>query len=337
MAISQGSAAVAASRARPLLLAAGLIVTVGGMYYAVRGVALDDTADALANSQLWWLVPSTIVFFAVVALRSVRWWSLFDARTRPPLPAVTRALLIGYFFNNILPARAGEAARVISLHRRVGTARAESIGTAVTERIFDLLALLGILFAAYPWLPEISWLRAAALFGFAVVVGAAALTFALLRWDVRAIHFLLAPLRRIRREGFAERVEVAAVNTTRGLVAIRDPRVALTSMLLTIASWLALSLCYWILMSAFSLHLPFAAGILVTVTINLGLVLPSSPAALGVFEAATVLALKAFGVPQAEALSYALVLHVLNIVPFLIAGAALLGPAALLRRRGSRA
>ena len=35
---------------------------------------------------------------------------------RPPLREVTRALLVGYFFNNILPMRAGEAARVISLH-----------------------------------------------------------------------------------------------------------------------------------------------------------------------------------------------------------------------------
>ncbi len=86
-------------------------------------------------------------------------------------------------------------------------------------------------------------------------------------------------------------------------------------------------------MDAFTLDLPFAAAVLVTVAINLSLVLPSSPAALGVFEAATIIALNAFDVPQAEALSYALVLHLLNLVPFLIIGALLLGPAALRRRR----
>ncbi|MGI8729789.1 MAG: lysylphosphatidylglycerol synthase transmembrane domain-containing protein [Solirubrobacteraceae bacterium] len=330
-------ATVNTSRTRPLLLATGLVVTVGGMYFAVRGVALDETADALAESQLWWLVPSSLVFFVVFALRAVRWWSLFDARTRPPMPAVTQALLVGYFFNNILPARAGEAARVISLHGRAGTPRAEALGTAITERLFDVLALLAVLFAAYPWLPEISWLRAAALFGFALLVAVAAFAFALVRWDVRAIHFVLTPLRLIRREGFAERVEIAAINGTRGLVAIRDLRVALISMLLTIASWVVLSFCHWILTLAFSLDVPFVAGLLVTVTINLGLILPSSPAAIGVFEAATILALTAFDVPQAEALSYALVLHLLNIVPFLIAGGVLLGPGALLRFRRNRA
>ncbi|MDX6682825.1 MAG: glycosyltransferase 2 family protein [Solirubrobacteraceae bacterium] len=323
----------AARSARPLLLVVALVVTVGAMALAVRGVALDDAADALAASDLLWLAPSFAVFAAGVALRGLRWWALFDARRRPPLREVTRALLVGYFFNNILPARAGEAARVISLHARTRTPRAETIGTVVAERVFDVLALLAILLAAYPWLPPISWLRAAAIFGVVVVAVVGALVFVLVRYDERAIHWLLSPLRRVRRDGFAARVEAAAVNATRGLVAIRDVRIALQSMVLTIASWVVLSLSYWILMQAFSLHLPFVSGLLVTITINMGLVLPSSPAALGVFEAATVIALKAFDVARADALSYALVLHLLNLVPFLAVGALLLGPAALRRRR----
>ncbi len=319
--------------ARPLLLAVGLVVTVGAMYLALRGVALDDTADALADSNLLWLAPSLAVFAVGVWLRGLRWWALFAADGRPPLGEVTRALLVGYFFNNILPARAGEAARVISLHARTRTPRAETIGTVVAERLFDVLALLIILFAAYPWLPAISWLRAAAIFGAVVVVVLAGIVLALVRYDERAIHWLLSPLRRIRREGFAERVELAAINATRGLVAIRDPRIAARSLALTILSWVVLSFSYWILMQGFSLHVAFVAGLLVTITINMGLVLPSSPAAIGVFEAATVIALTAFDVPNSEALSYALVLHLLNLVPFLVAGAVLLGPGALRRRR----
>jgi uncharacterized protein (TIRG00374 family) len=319
--------------ARPLLLVAGLIVTVAGVVFAVRGVALDDTADALRESNLWWLVPSFFVFCAGVGLRGLRWWALFHVDQRPPLREVTRALLVGYFFNNILPMRAGEAARVISLHGRSRTSRAETVGTVVAERVFDLLALLAILFAAYPWLPELSWVRAAAIFALAVVFGVAVLVFVLIRWEDRAIHWLLSPLRRVRRDGFAERVEHAAVNATRGLVAIRDPRVAIEAMALTVASWVVLSFSYWILMHAFALELPFVAGLLVTITINMGLILPSAPAALGVFEAATVIALDTFDIPRDEALSYALVLHLLNLVPFLVAGAALLGPAALRRRR----
>ena len=317
---------------RPLLVAVSLVVTVVCMYFAVRGVALADAVDALRDSELLWLLPTVPVFALAVCLRALRWWSLFAAQQRPPLRAVSYALLIGYFFNNILPARAGEAARVIALHRRASTPKAEAVGTVVVERLFDLLALLILLFACYPWLPAISWLRAAAIFGAVVVSVLLTLAFVVVRYDERAIHWLLSPLRRVRREGVAKRLEAAAVNATRGLVALRTPRIALRGMLLTIASWATLGVSYTILTNAFALDVPLVAGMLVTVAINLSLVLPASPAALGVFEAATVIALRAFDVPHAEALSYALVLHLLNLVPFLVIGGVLLRPGALRRR-----
>lgn len=317
---------------RPLLVAAGFIITAGAIYLALRGVDIEDAGDALADSNLLWLVPASAVLAVALALRALRWWSLFDAAHRPPLRAVTRALFIGFFFNNILPVRAGELLRVIALHRRAGTPRAEGLSTVVVERLLDVLALLFLLFASYPLLPEISWLRTAALFGAVVVAAVSVIVFVIVRYDERAINWLLSPLRRLPIAGVAERLEIAAGNATRGLVAIRNPRVALEAMALTLASWIVLALSCWILFEAFSLDLPLVAGLLVLVTINLSLILPSAPAAIGVFEYATVIALKAFDVPRAEALSYGLVLHLLNLVPFIVIGVALLGPGALRRR-----
>jgi uncharacterized protein (TIRG00374 family) len=317
---------------RPLILAAGLVVTAACMYLAVRGVALDDARRALASSDLRWLAPTGVGLAVALWLRVVRWWALFDASSRPPLRAVGHAAFVGYFFNNILPVRAGEAARVIALYGKARTPRAETIGTVVIERVFDLLALLVLLFACYPLLPEISWLKAAALLGIVLVAGLVVLVVMLVRYDERAVRWLLSPLRRLPGTGASERVEHAIGNATRGLVALREPRVALRGFALTLASWVVLGFSFWILTHAFDLHLPVVAGMLVVVAINLSLVLPSSPAALGVFEAATVVALRAFDVPRAEALSYALVLHLLNLVPFLVIGAALLGPGALRRR-----
>jgi uncharacterized protein (TIRG00374 family) len=314
---------------RPLLLLAGLAVTIGCTYLAVQGVKLNDALDALRDSNLLWLAPTSVVLGLALWLRVLRWWVLFDASSRPPLRAVGHAAFVGYFFNNILPARAGEAARVFALYSRARTPRAEAIGTVVIERVFDLLALLFLLFASYPLLPAISWLKAAALFGLGVVTVLVALIFVLVRYDERAVHWLLSPLRRLPGAHTGARVETAAVNATRGLVALREPRVALRGMALTIASWVMLAFSFWILMAGFDLGLPPVAGMLVVVAINLSLVLPSSPAALGVFEAATVVALRAFDVPQAEALSYALVLHLLNFVPFLLIGVVQLGPGAL--------
>jgi uncharacterized membrane protein YbhN (UPF0104 family) len=69
------------------------------------------------------------------------------------------------------------------------------------------------------------------------------------------------------------------------------------------------------------------------VATNLVLVIPSGPAAVGVFEAATLVALGAFGVDRSSALSYAIVVHALSVVPFIVVGYAVLHHHATLVRR----
>ena len=63
---------------------------------------------------------------------------------------------------------------------------------------------------------------------------------------------------------------------------------------------------------------------LVQVAIGLGMILPSAPAAVGVFEGATLIALRAYDLPHSTALPYALVLHLVNFIPFVLTGALLL-------------
>jgi len=81
-----------------------------------------------------------------------------------------------------------------------------------------------------------------------------------------------------------------------------------------------LALSVWLLLLGTELDADFGTALLILVATNLVLVLPSSPAALGAFEAAVVVALAAYGVARAEALSFALLLHALNLFPYLAFG-----------------
>jgi uncharacterized membrane protein YbhN (UPF0104 family) len=92
----------------------------------------------------------------------------------------------------------------------------------------------------------------------------------------------------------------------------------------TTLSWVVLGVGFWLVMEACQLSLSPFAGLLVVIGIGLAMILPSSPAALGVFEGATVVVLSAYGVSDSEALSYAFVLHALNILPLFVFAAALL-------------
>jgi uncharacterized membrane protein YbhN (UPF0104 family) len=82
----------------------------------------------------------------------------------------------------------------------------------------------------------------------------------------------------------------------------------------------------------------FEAGLLVVVATNLAMILPSGPAGVGVFEAATIVALATFGVDRTAALAHGIVVHPLNALPFIPAGyVALRYNAAAVRDRTSRA
>jgi hypothetical protein len=67
----------------------------------------------------------------------------------------------GQFFNIILPARAGEIARIVALHRSTRTSRAEIASTVVVERMFDVLALPHSSSSSRPG-SHVTWLHAAA-------------------------------------------------------------------------------------------------------------------------------------------------------------------------------
>jgi glycosyltransferase 2 family protein len=212
---------------------------------------------------------------------------------------------------------------VLALNRRAGTSIAEASATVVLERAYDILCLLLLLFVATPWLPSISWLRAAALLGIIVAAGLACAIFILARWGVRPVHFALKPLQRLPFLS-TERIAQVGDRIGEGLAAARQPRLVLAAFGLTTIGWLAAALADWFVMRGFHLALPFAAALLVVIATNVAQILPSSPAAVGVFEAATLVALKPYHVSDSRALSYALVLHVLNFVPFIVAGPLLL-------------
>ena len=308
---------------RAALVWIGLAVSAVFTYLAVRGVRWGEVGDALRSSDYWWVLPSTVLLFLAQGLRALRWQYLFAAPTRPPYLPVLEATLLGQAFNNILPARAGEAARVVSLNRTAGTSLAEAAATVVVERLFDVLCLLGLLFVLVHWLPHVTWLRAAAILAVALTLLTFAAAFVLFRWGDRPFKAMLRPLARLPFLT-EERIDDAAESIVRGARSLHDWRLALVAIVLTTVSWLVLSASTWVLLFAFDLpHSPLL-GILVTIAVGLSLAIPSSPGAVGVFEAAALVALKAYDVSKEDALSYALVLHAVNFLPYIAVGAVIL-------------
>jgi uncharacterized protein (TIRG00374 family) len=209
---------------------------------------------------------------------------------------------------------------VIALNRSARTSPVESAATVALERILDVFCLLLLLLAALPWLPEVDWVGAAAAvaLALALMLGGAALLFAV--YGDRPFHALDRLLRRLPF-GHHEWVEHVGASLRRGLVALRDPKLALTAFVLTTVGWVLTSVSFWLLTLAFDLELPLVSGVLILAAVGFSVILPAAPGALGVFEAATVVALAAYDISASEALSYAFTLHAVNLIPYIVAGA----------------
>jgi glycosyltransferase 2 family protein len=326
------------TRLRAILLLAGLAVSVVLTYLALRDIDFEAFLDALADGDPVWFGAAFAVLVAVYAVRVARWWVLFDAGARPPVRALVRAVVVGDFLTSLLPVlRLGELARVIVLYREAHTPRSVGLGTVVTERVQDSVALLLLLFVAVPFAPQVTWLRGATLL-LAVIATGLVVTLVVLRfYGSRPLSFLLRPLARL--PGFSRpRTELAAAGILRGLSGLRNVRVALASFTLTVLSWLGIAYSFTLVLRGVGLELGLDAGILVAFATTFSLLLPALPASIGIFEAAALVALEPYSVDEAQALSGAVVIHVLTFVPFLIAGPlALRRHAVIVRREELRA
>lgn len=309
---------VGRGRAR-LLGWAGVALSVVFALLALRGVELDALDDALRAQDYVWVLPSGAVLAVGVLLRAWRWQLLFEPGARPAFRPVTSALMIGYLFNSILPARAGELARVLALGRRTGLSRAQVLATVVLERTFDVLVLCVLLVVAAPFLPPVDWLTAAAALGGVAGLALAVAAVVVRRYGARAARILLRPVGWLPGVG-PDRVDAMAGSFVTGLVGITVNRVTAAALAVTAVSWLVLALSIWLLLLGTGFEVGFGMALLTLIATNLVLVLPSSPGALGAFEAAVVVALGAYGVERSEALSFALVLHALNLLPYLALG-----------------
>jgi uncharacterized protein (TIRG00374 family) len=292
----------------------GLAISIGAGWLALRHVSLHEVWQALQDANYWYLVPAFAALGAGIVFRVERWRAMFPTPDRPGFMATFWALVLGLFANNVLPARLGEIARMAALSRETGLRRTQVLTTIVVERVFDLAALGLIAAVTLPLVPAGSlrrnlWIAVAVIF---VVIAIILLGVASTR--VRSL------VRRLPVIG-GERGERTVASLRAGIDSLHDKRVAAIVMGWSLASWAALALSNYFVLSMFDTGAPWEAAVLALLATNLAMVVPSSAASIGVFEVAAKASLTAYGVPGALALSFALVLHAVNILPTLPLGA----------------
>ena len=92
-----------------------------------------------------WLVAAVGLYALATLVRAERWHQILElAGVHTRRVDVYALTTVGYMGNNVLPARAGEALRVVLLAQRSDGSKRTLLGSVVAERMLDLIALITI-------------------------------------------------------------------------------------------------------------------------------------------------------------------------------------------------
>jgi uncharacterized membrane protein YbhN (UPF0104 family) len=285
----------------------GIVISV----VALAGVvwwALRQDAPRLPHGavQLGALAGAIALYAVNTLVRSERWHRLLvDDGARPARADSYALTTVGYAVNNVLPARAGDAARVVLMAPRAAASRRTVVGTLVAERLLDIAVILVLfLVVGYAVLGEVGgdsleWIALATV----ALAAGAALAMVLVRRNER-IYAFVAPM----------------LSSTARLLS----RHGALLLAMTFGIWI-IEATVWIAVGAsVGFGMSFLEGLYLVTLASVFALIPSGPGYAGTQDAATVIGIKAIGGTGATAVSYLVMLRFVLLVPITVIGLLLL-------------
>ncbi len=290
---------------------------------ALRQLGVESIGRAVVAATPVWVLAAFALMCASMLIRAEAWHAILRAAlpgSRVRRRDIARGTMIGVLMSATLPARLGEPSRALIVARRVGRVRDNFpvvLGSLVSQTLLNLLALavLGtVMFAT------VGIFRG----------GEDALVFATLA-PVAVIGLLLAVpalLRRGRPSRFARVQQALAtarsamVQVRSGLQVFRNPRLGTWAATTQLTAWAVQWLACYLLLVALGLdeRAGMGAAAAVLFAVNVTAALPATPSNLGVFQAACVAVLSAYGVSKTDALAYGIILQAVEIATALAMG-----------------
>lgn len=312
-------------------LAVAALLLAAILAFALSRLGLHRVGHALASATPGWILLALALMSLSLLARAISWHEVLRAalpRIAIPWPPVVRATMIGVMGSAVFPGRIGEPTRVYVLSRRLeGSARRllpVLAGTVFSQTIINLLALAILATVTF---------TSVHLFAHEGVSGLAGVLFVPL---VICVLVIAGPrLLRLAQRAASPRISLAASTLARmlrlarqGLAAFAAPRHGVPAVVAQLVAWILQWLACYVVLLALGLesHGGLAAAAAVLLAVNVSAVLPATPSNVGVFQAACLVVLAAYGVGAGPALAYGIILQAVEVITALMLGLpALLG------------
>jgi uncharacterized membrane protein YbhN (UPF0104 family) len=273
----------------------------------------SEVWDELRKADLYWIPALLAANLASDFFRAVRWQQMLPEERRPPVYLLFFSAHIGSAVNFLIPLRAGEAIRIRIVSERTGIKPAGLVAVILGEILSDLVTFSVYIAIGLALMSEASFLWPVGVL--VAVVAAGALAGAItLAWRGEV---WTGPPRRKGAKGWLGR---QLYNFAQGLAPLRSPRRFAILVVTAQAMWASEVLMFYMSGQALGIDLSFPAYMLLVVTANVAGSIPITQAGFGVFEVGVVGVMKALGVPEVQAATYAIFVHVFLTAPHLVYG-----------------
>jgi len=327
-------------------LLVGLAISAAALYFLVfKNVSLKELLACFRGFRYVWLLPALAMFYFGIWLRGVRWKWLFLPRHRVSLKNTTGGMFICFAFNSVFPGRVGEFARAYLIGKQEKTGFSTALGTVVTERLLDALALL------------IMWVLAFLIGGSKLVPPGARLQISIFGWDkpltgamfltgARGVMLLAAALfvfiicLRVPRtrawmlallhtlafvpEKWRHKAEHLVHRFAEGLESISSPGRFVGLVLFSLLLWITNSISVLWLSYGFDFAHTMTMGqsLILIVVVAIFIMIPAAPGYWGLYEAGVIFAVVIMGIHPGDAMvrSYAILLHLTQWLPIVLIG-----------------
>jgi len=319
-----------------LLLSIALIL----LFFAFRGVDVKKMLTDILHANMFWVAVSGFLSIAAFVVRGHRWNLLIEPMNyNPSLKNTTYSLLIGYFANLALP-RLGEVSRCGALSKVESIPFNKLLGTVIIERTIDVISLLGCMLLAAiiefnrlgnffteniinPLLKKIDQLLKSPLLLVIAVVLAIIL--------IAALYYYAKKGRKGTGSAFS-RIIHGVIEGFRSVAHLKSPWLFIAESILI---WVIYYLSVYTALNAFSftMHLGSGAALFLLVAGGIGMSAPVQ-GGIGTYHLLVSQGLVLYGLTQQEGLTFATLLHTLQLILVVLFGVASL---LILFSKGKRA
>ncbi len=312
-----------------LQIAGSVLVAVLFLWLAFRSIntaALFEQIGQISYAWILFFIPSVLISHY---LRAERWRLLLPKRNEDAYRSTLFAgVMLGYVVNNIIP-RLGELSRPVYVARKEAIKTGNLIGTIVAERFFDLfvLGLLTIfsiiLFAGNPEVIENlfgvtswSWVHYS-------IIPAFFLFTALGIWIFHTVIVYLDEKGNIDNRLLSKVIETVR-SFSEGITSLKKVKNWPLFIVLTAGIWFGYVLMTYIPLYMLDLQslydITVTDAVVLTVVSSIGVSIPT-PAGIGSYHLLMQQALHIlFGVDLVTALTFATVLHAVNVIVIFLTG-----------------